>query len=567
MQTSAQLNTAPIKRKYHILPGDTAQPALRKVSDLYYGKTLLKRLQQAVTSNDEITIYGDYDADGITSVYILYSGLNILAPGRVHWFVNNRFDDGYSITVDSMKKCLSLYPSTKTIITCDNGINAADAVDYAMAQGITVLVTDHHVQTIPLRGDCPAVDEKAIKQTELDHAADIIQDECCGAELARRVIEELYENMNLTDRHRDYLDGLYAYSGLATVADVVPMNQANHAVGRRGIKLLQKEEGIWGLLKEEFIPQAKRIHWDTIGFNFGPLLNAGSRMTGEATAAVNMLLSYDSGDEQACRATIRELVELNKARKELAAHDDEVANGIIEADNLASAPFILVWSDQFSEGVNGLTAAHITEQYRVPCAVLSPTKKDPNVYKGSARSVEGANLIELLQKHADLIQAGGHAMAAGLSIKKEDLKTVRELLCADMKGFQSPPEPEPDYAYEASSLTRQNVEFYEQLVEDYEPFGPGFEEPCLEFTGRVNNLWQGKGRDTDEDIHAHFPMGYSADGVRIQATWWLHLKEAQKWYAEGKILRCRGKLEYNEYTDRNGYERQKIVIVIGKFLA
>ena len=554
------------ERTYQIPPGDTNVPPMRKLTDLYGGKTLLKRLCEAVQASGEITIYGDYDADGVMSVYILYAGLSRLAPDRVNWFVNNRFDDGYSITADSMKKCLSRYPQTKTLITCDNGINAAEAVDYAMEKGILVLVTDHHVQTVPLRDDCPAVDEKSIKQVESDLASGVIPDECCGAELARRVVEALFDDMGCSDEHRDFLDGLYAYSGLATIADVVPMNPSNHAVARKGLQLLQKEEGFWGFLKEEFIPKTKRIHGETIGFYYGPLLNASSRMTGEATHAVNMLLSYDGGDEAACRSAIQALVKLNHERRELSAHDDEIANGIIETENLASMPFIMVWSEQFSEGVNGLTAAHITERYRVPCAVLSPTKLDPDVYKGSARSVEGADLIKLLQKHTDLVQAGGHGMAAGLSVRKEHLETVRTLLCEDLKGFQAPPEAEPDYVYQTDRLTRKDAAFHEYLTEAYEPFGPGFEEPRIAFTGKAENLWRNKGKNTDELVHAVFPMGNSADGILVKANWWNHLKEAEQWYEKGKVLHCRGKIAYDVYTNREGREYRSLQITISRLL-
>ncbi|MBR0171310.1 MAG: DHH family phosphoesterase [Lachnospiraceae bacterium] len=555
-----------LKRTYRIPPDHTDTHALRGLTDLYCGETLLKRLHEAVLAGGEITVYGDYDADGIIAVYILYSALNRIAKGRVHWFINNRHDDGYNITAESMEKCLRQYPGTKTVITCDNGINAAEAVDRAMERGILVLVTDHHVQTRPLRDDCPAVDEKSIRQVSLDRAAGVTPDECCGAELARRVAEALFDEMGLSDKHRDFLDGLYAYAGLATITDVVPMNPPNHAVARRGLQLLQKEEGFWGLLKEEFIPATKRIHWDTVGFYYGPLLNASSRMTGEATHAVQMLLSYDDGDEAACRNAIRALIALNVKRREVAAHDDAIANEIIETQHLESAPFILVWSGQFSEGVNGLTASHITERYRVPCAVLAPTKRDPDVYKGSARSVEGANLIEVLQKHAGLIQAGGHALAAGLSVRKEDLETVRALLTEDLKGFQAPPEAGPDFFYQADRLTRADADFHEKLIEAYEPFGPGFEEPRIAFTGRVGNLWKNKGKNTDELVHAVFPMGNSADGYPVKANWWNHLREAEQWYEKGKTLYCSGKIAYDEYTNREGKEYKSIQITIGRLL-
>lgn len=551
-------------RKYSPQSILEATGPVRSVPDLLNGDLLLQKLADAVTDEGDLTIYGDYDADGIMAVYILYASLLRLKKDGVHWFINNRYDDGYNITVSSMQKCLSRYPETKTLITCDNGINAADAVCFALKQDVTVLVTDHHIQTIPLPEECPFLDEKAIIQTEKDLANGVTPEEFCGAELARRVVFSLYERLGCAKEHAAFLESLYAYAGLATITDHVPMNPANHYVARKGLQIIQKGEGFWGFLKEEFLGKSASIHGDTIGFYYGPLLNASGRMTGEATHAVNMLLSYDGGNEQDCRRAIRALVELNLMRRELCAHDDRVALDMIEAQNLSSHPFILVWSDDFSEGVNGLTATHLTERFQVPCAVLSPTKNDPDVFKGSARSVEGANLIHLLQAHADLVQAGGHAMAAGLSIRRENLETVRTLLARDMRDFQPVPEKEPDFSYQVSALTMRDVEFQDELIKTYEPFGPGFEEPRVTFTGRVNALWEKKKKDSAELVHAQFPMGKSADNYFVNANWWNHLADAKKWFSPGKILRCFGKVSRNEYTDREGRTRVSIQITIQK---
>ena len=539
---------------------------LRTVAELLHGKTLLRKLADAVRGSGEITVYGDYDADGIMAAYILHSGISRLAPGRVHWFINNRYDDGYNITTDSMKKCLFRYPQTKTLITCDNGINAADAVDYATELGITVLVTDHHVQTVPLREDCPAVDECSIGQMRRDAEEGISPEAFCGAELARRVVEALYDREGIAAEHAGFLQGLYAYSGLATITDHVPMNPSNHFVARKGLGIIQKNEGFWGLLKEAFPAQNRPVHWDTIGFYYGPLINASGRMTGEATLAMNMLLAYDSGDEQACRESIRALAECNLRRRLLCDADDRRAREIIAAGQLENMPFILVWSEDFSEGVNGLTATRITQRYRVPSAVLSPVKNNPELYKGSARSVEGANLIGLLQAHAGLVQAGGHAMAAGITIRREHLETVRQLLCEDLRGFQPPPEPEPDFYYKTTDLTMQDVAFQDRLTEEYEPFGPGFEEPRIAFSGTPTGLWEKKKRDANEAVHATFPMGKSADHYFVNANWWNHLEDAKKWYRQGKTLHCTGKAERNAYTDRGGNERVSIQITIDRIL-
>jgi len=533
----------------------------RKVSQLSGGTALLERLKDAMLREEPVTVYGDYDADGIMATYILYDGLSHLRPGKISWFINDRFEDGYGITVSSIQKCLALHPGTRVIITCDNGINAAEAVDYAMQQGITVLVTDHHVQTIPLREDCPAVDEKSIRQMQQDADDGTVPEEFCGAELARRVVEGLYEVLQIRpERAGAFLESLYAFSAFATITDSVPMNASNHAVGRRGLDIIRRREGFWRLLREEYPDAGREMHWDTISFYYGPLINAAGRISGSADCAMRMLLASSAGDEWACRQAIRELVHLNEQRKGLCAYNDAIAFSIIEQQGLQNDPFILVYDDRFSEGVNGLTATHITSRYHVPSAVLSPVRNTPGEFKGSARSVEGCSLVRMFLSHPDVIRAGGHAMAAGLSVKREDLEQVRELLIKDMEGFAAPPEPTPDFVYDIPGLHLQIADWHRQLITDLEPFGPGFEEPRIEFRGTVWKLWEKKKKNSDELVHATFPMGRSADGYSIQANWWQHLAEAREWFREGREMRCVGKVERNEYVDR--YDNRKVSLQI-----
>ena len=537
----------------------------RAVAELCSGKDLLQALQEAVRKEIGVIVYGDYDADGIMATYLLYSGLQRLMPGKAHWFINDRYEDGYMITVDSMKKCLARYPQARVLITCDNGINAAEAIAYAQSQGVTVLVTDHHVQTQPLPAQCPAIDEQSFAQREHDAKEGIEPEAFCGAELARRVIEELYAELGKAEEHATYLESRCAYAALATITDHVPMNPSNHALGRKGLQQIRQDTGFWKLLMEEVLGKGREVHGDTVGFYYGPLINASGRMTGEATCAMRMLLSYEEGDETTCREAIRALNELNEERKELCRHDDEIAFRKIEAEGQAQAPFLLLWDEEFSEGVNGLTATHLVEKYKVPAAVLSPTKNDPDLYKGSARSVAGAtwSLVDLLNGHGELIRAGGHAMAAGLSIRKEDLETVRALLCADLAEVARPEEPEADFIYETRTLTMAVADEQKQLIEELEPFGPGFEEPRIEVRGPVWALWEKNKKGTQEKVHASFGMGKSADGYNINAMWWNRLEEARHWYEKGKTLCCRGTVERNEYvSNQTGEIFRSIQIII-----
>ena len=353
------------------------ESSLRKAAEMVNGPLLLEKLEAAVREKKPICVYGDYDADGIMAAFILYSGLDHLCGGGVHWFINDRFEDGYNISPESMAKLLQKYPDTEVVLTCDNGVSAAQAIDFAMKQGVTVLVTDHHEQGLPIREDCPVVDEKSLAQKAADRAAETTREDFCGAELARRVITELYERCGAAEENRDFLEDLYAYAGFATITDSVPMNAANHFVAKKGLAIIRKREGFWKLLEEVCGNQARGISGETIGFSYGPMINAGGRVTGSAEHAFHSLQYFYEGRENDCRQALQSLAALNETRKELCCRDDESARRLIEQEQRQDDAFLLLYGEQFSEGVNGLTAGHLAEKYHVPAAVLSPAKNDP----------------------------------------------------------------------------------------------------------------------------------------------------------------------------------------------
>lgn len=521
---------------------------LRKVAAMCGGACLLSELKEAVLRQKNIVIYGDYDADGIMASYILYSGLVRLIPDKVKIFINNRFEDGYSITAESLNKMTALYPDTDVIITCDNGIGAGKALSEVKKKGITVLVTDHHEQGEPMPEDIPAVDEKSIPQKEKDARDGIEREDFCGAELARRVISELYEQMGRAGQEKEFLDSLYAYSGFATITDSVQMNAANHYVARRGLKAIEEDRGFFEVLKNETGNNSYAADAITIGFIYGPLFNAAGRVSGTAKNALAAPVLFDMGYRAECAATVRGLIALNEKRKEMCRREDELAFSLIEENGWDKDPFILVAGDQFSEGINGLTASHIVSRYKVPAAVLSPVKNKPGTCKGSARSIEGFDLFRAFSSHSGKITAGGHPMAAGLSIKDEDIEEVRELLKADAKGVVYK-EPEPDFIFTPSSLSLAEVENMREAFRTLEPFGPGLEAPRISIRGKVYPVRPLK------EVHAKMTMQErSADGLYIDLLWWNHLKEAEKICGAGGEVMFMGELSINEYNGRRSIQ-------------
>ena len=534
-------------------------PALRMPEDLIGGSELVSRLADAVRNGLVITVYGDYDADGIMAVSIFSAALTRLIPGRIHTFINNRFEDGYAMTSASVQRMLGQFPDTQVILTCDNGISSGEAIAYAMEQGIQVLVTDHHEQALPVPEGCPVLDEKSFAQKEADAASGDEPDLCCGAEMARRVCVSLYRLLGIEEENASLLDSLYAFSAFATITDAVPMNAPNHYVARRGLSLIRKGDGFWGLLQEESGLAGRPVDGETVGFKYGPMINAAGRVTGSAAYPLHAILLYFRGKLPACREAIRKLISFNEVRKDMCVHDDGIALRAIERRSMEEDPFIFLYDDRFSEGINGLTAAHLVEKFRVPCAVLAPTKKDPDIYKGSARSVEPFDLFKALSSHPEKIRSGGHPMAAGLSVHKHDLEEVRRLLIEDASAFtfEAPPVKPADVTFSPDELSAEVAAQLAEAIELLMPFGPGFEKPRIALVPGACRLFALRGRD-GSDRHAKFLLdARSRDGLSIEAIWWNHLEEARALENSKEELIFFGTPEVNQF---NGSTRIQFII-------
>ena len=530
---------------------------LRRVADLCGGEALLSELEQAVRQAQNVTVYGDYDADGVMAVYILFAGLDRLIPGHVRCYVNNRFEDGYTITPESMQKMLSACPDTQVVLTCDNGISAGEAVAYAAARGVRVLVTDHHGQAVPLPEGCVAVDEKSLAQRAADEAAGTAPELFCGAELARRVITELYGRLGLAEREAAFLEELYGFAGFATVTDAVPMTAANHYVARRGLDLIRAGRGVWGFLHDRCGVRRETITDDAIGYRYGPMINASSRVTGSAKSALLVFVQYYRGRTDRCAAAVDHLLELNELRRQMCREDDALAFRLAAARGAEREPFILLADPGFREGINGLTASHLTERYGVPAAVLSPVAGDPAQYKGSARSVEGFDLFAALTAHRDFVQSGGHPMAAGLSLAGTDIERLRELLKEEAlrtlglpeAGRQTAAEKPADFFFAPEALSVKTVEELTEAVHALMPFGPGFEAPRIALRMEAPHFVALHGRDGSER-HAKFVTAqHSADRKEVEAVWWNRAEEARAFAQTAGSATFYGQLEFNSYGE------------------
>lgn len=387
------------------------------VKDMH-APSLLKDMEKAVSilkikisEKKRIRIIGDYDADGTTSTAILYKGLSSLGA-NVDYQIPHRVEDGYGLNLNIIKKAIT--DKIDTILTCDNGIAAKEQISYAKEHGLTVIVTDHH--------EVPFIEMDGKKEYILPDADAIVnpkQEDCtypfkgiCGAMVALKLIQEMFGHLP----DKEYL----ALAAIGTVCDVMELRDENRYLVKESLNYLQYNRGINRLIKENGL-EDKPISAYHVGFIIGPCINASGRLD-SATKAVQLMCS-DAEDEISKLAA--ELIADNEERKALTVKGVEDAVKIIEEKKYNDDKVILL-DINCHESIAGIIAGKIREKYNRPTIVVTPTE---NEYKGSARSIDNYDIFKELTKCKGLLtKFGGHPMAAGLSLAKENIDTLRKML-------------------------------------------------------------------------------------------------------------------------------------------
>jgi single-stranded-DNA-specific exonuclease len=389
----------------------------REMKDLEKAVGIMKK---KIESNEKIMIAGDFDVDGVVSVFILYTALK-RCGADVIYEIPDRVEDGYGINKNIIDKAKDM--GVDTIITCDNGIAAIDTINYGKQLGLTIIVTDHH--------DIPFIEkEEGVREfirSEADAIINPKQNECkykfkllCGAGVAFKFIEVLYEEMGI-DKSEAYK--LIEYVAIATVCDVVDLVDENRIFVKNGLKLLNETSnlGLRELIKVASI-ENKEISVYHLGFVIGPCVNASGRLD-NAKKGVALLLS---DNETEANALAKELHELNKQRKDMTQEGIERAIEFIEKNNMTKDKVLVIYTPETHESIVGIVAGRIREKYNVPTIILTRAKEG---IKGSGRSIEGYNMFEELNKCKELLgRFGGHPMAAGMSLDEGNIELLRKKL-------------------------------------------------------------------------------------------------------------------------------------------
>lgn len=444
------------------------------IADLYDGM-LMKDMDKAVAvlgekikENAKIRIIGDYDIDGIQSTYILLEGFRMLGAD-VDSDIPDRMKDGYGLNRNLIDRALEA--DVDTIVTCDNGIAAAEEIAYAKSMGMTIVVTDHH--------EVPYTEIGAGRRyilPEADAVVDPKQEDCtypfkglCGAAVAYKLVEALMEAMGKDAEDADYLMENVA---IATIGDVMDLVDENRIFVKQGLDMLKRTEnlGLKALMGCTGVNVDKLSPYH-IGFVIGPCMNASGRLD-TAKRALELLEAKKVAEADLMAGDLKAL---NDSRKDMTAQAVEEAFIQVENSELKDADVLVVYLPECHESLAGIVAGRIREKYYRPVFVLT---KGAEGLKGSGRSIETWHMYEGLNRVKHLLSKfGGHKMAAGLSMPEENLEQFRKEI-NEKSGIT------PEDLNEKIAIDMQlpfecvNEKFVEELAV-LEPFGKGNARPVF----------------------------------------------------------------------------------------
>lgn len=415
--------TARIIRNRDVTDMENVDMYLNGTLDRLHDPMMMKDMDKAVSviassirDNKHIRIIGDYDIDGICSIYILFKGLKICGAD-VDYEVPDRITDGYGINENLIKQAYEA--GVEVIITCDNGIAAASQIDYANELGMTVVITDHH--------DVPYEETDNERRYIIPKAAAVVdpkQNDCrypfkmlCGAGIAYKFIDCMVKEFQTGD---SVMPELLQFAAIATVGDIVDLLDENRIIVKEGLKLIANT-GNYGLNALMAVTGVSResINAYHIGFVLGPCLNASGRLD-SAKRALKMLVTDDRAEAERHAG---ELKDLNEERKKLTSEAVDKAVDMVENSSLKDDKVLVIFLPDCHESIAGIVAGRIREKYYKPVIVLTRGEQEA---KGSARSIESYNMFEKLSECKDLFtRFGGHPMAAGLSLPEENIPEFR----------------------------------------------------------------------------------------------------------------------------------------------
>ena len=481
-----------ISKKFHISPrlaslirnrdviGDEAinQYLNGTIAELYDGMQMkgmpqaVEILTEKIRDREKIRVIGDYDCDGINATYILLEGLEKLGA-KVDSDIPDRIKDGYGLNQHLIDRAHE--DRIDTIITCDNGIAAAKEIEYGKALGMTIIVTDHH--------EVPYKENEAGRRYILppaDAVVDPRQEGCeypfkglCGAAVAYKLVEALCEanGQDVAD-----LDYLLENVAIATVADVMDLTEENRILVKQGLEMLKRTSnlGLRALIQCIGL-EGKKIQAYHIGFILAPCLNA----SGKLDTAKRALALLRAKTEREADMLAGDLKALNESRRDMTDRVVDEAMAKVERTDIRGDKVLVIYLPDCHESLAGLVAGRVRENYYRPVFVLTDSEDG---VKGSGRSIESYSMYEELTGCGDLLtKFGGHPMAAGLSLDKENVEKFKRRLndqCT-LSEEELTEKVVIDMELPFAAITEHFIEELEYM----EPFGKGNTKPVFAARG------------------------------------------------------------------------------------
>ncbi len=484
------------------------------------------RINEAIDKNERILVYGDYDADGVTSTTILVNTLQTLGA-EVGWYIPNRFSEGYGPNELAFRNAYD--EGVSLIITVDNGIQGHKEIEMIQKLGVDVIVTDHHEigRTLP---EAYAIVHPM--HPEYEYPFHFL----CGAGVAYKLSQVLLDNPP------NYFVSLAA---IGTIADLVSMTDENRSIVKQGLSFLNQSCPIQIKALLNQAGYNNTINEETVGFIIGPRLNAVGRLE-DASLAAELLMTED---EEEAEFLAEQVEDFNVERKEIVAQITDEALAIAEEKVNNGNQFLLLAKENWHEGVLGIVASKIVETYALPTLILN-IDLEQNHAKGSARSIEQVSMFEILSAHQDLISKfGGHHMAAGMTMEIDYIEALEQGLNDWMFKLSEhtslAPAKHVSVKLEENDISINNIRDIQRLS----PFGTDFEKPLLEIDDNEVVDVRAIGKDKN---HLKLVTGQ----LQLQSLFWKNGQLATQ-IEPGQPINLLGNLQINEW---NGNQSPQFII-------
>ncbi|MGM0436967.1 MAG: single-stranded-DNA-specific exonuclease RecJ [Bacillota bacterium] len=524
------------KLKKFLYPAEYIPTSPKEFENMEKG---IKRIIKAVEKNEKIVIYGDYDVDGVTSTAILVSFLRKL-DAKIDYHIPDRFDEGYGMNKNVIKKMVE--DDVDLILSCDCGISNFDEIKLAKNLGMDVIVTDHH----DLPENLPPAD---IILTPKFFAKEHQAHDLPGAGMVYYLVKGIMNFINKNKYYKNlfeykikadyYLD----YLALAIVADVVPLKGENRFLLQKGLKNLKTtdKKSLNELFEMSGINK-ELISEEDIAFRIAPIINAAGRIE-DAKIAVEMLLTKD---KIKVKKLSNKLIKINSRRKEIQEKIIKEAEEILKSEEDFQNKGIILYQPHWHEGLLGIAAGRLTENYKIP-AFLMTLKEDKGTITGSARSIPEIhvnNKLKNVKNH--LLKSGGHAGAAGFSLKRDQYTIFKKKLASLLENDLSEISREETIKVDAQlKLGDIDLDMYND-IRKLAPFGEENEKPLF----MTNNCQLLQSRNFGDNNHKRLIL--KQNNNKITAIWW--------WAGEQKIPK---NLDLIYHLDINRFRgRENIQLVI-----